>query len=223
MGRQLHAHVGVLSTCLVRAIVWWVRINKYVVSSVTVTHRCVCLCMVHEYAANIHLHIIFHSWNTYELFTTQKLQLLPILFDFIKLHLSLYQMYGTNSVATFFSLLNTSLSPYWSVEPRHRFILTSFRRKMPHLCVGNKIKDKSKQDATFVRLNTPYTQRQEIECTAECMYWSCISVMKKPHDGMNMIIHHVADPVSHLKCTFACSMCHYQNTNTASLHVPSII
>ena len=94
---------------------------------------------------------------------------------------------------------------------------------MPHLCVGNKIKDKSKQDATFVRLNTPYTQRQEIECTAECMYWSCTSVMKKPHDGMNMIIHHVADPVSHLKCTFVCSMCHYQNTNTASLHVPSII
>ena len=73
--------------------------------------------MVHEYAANIHLHIIFHSWNTYELFTTQKLQLLPILFNFIKLHLSLYQMYGTNSVATIFRYLTLAYHHIGQLSP----------------------------------------------------------------------------------------------------------
>ena len=37
-----------------------------------------------------------------------------------------------------------------------------------------------------------------------CMYHVHTSHMKEPHDYMNMIVHHVAYPVSHLKSTFAC-------------------
>ena len=49
-----------------------------------------------------------------------------------------------------------------------------------------------------------------------CMHWMCISVMKEPHDCMNMIIHHVSDPVSYLKCTFAC-LCAIIKTQTVHL------